>query len=457
MPLTTWYMVRGWTFLEQSSGAEFLDHLHEAGVRGLVCTGPLPLAPNPAHYANSPVKSPAPPAEIMELAPEIRSFFRAAKDRGMRISTYNTNPHAGVPEACRQLPPKYVLRPDLAPEPVESYWAACANGPEFLQYYLARIRDVHAHWPEIEGFINDGPEFGYEIAPNFMNGNWDLFTCFGPCCQQAASELGYSLEELKQAAVALCHRFHNLDAEVLESIPADARTSAAILAALTGEPLIEQWFNFKCDSIAAYVQNLCQGVEDIDPQLQMGIGSRLPAFAPMTGHDLVRLAPLANFILPKIYLWMGGVDGLYGTVYRWTKTLKDWNPALAEDLLLRFVFKLFGFSLPDVHGLADLTRHIESPHQDTTAATHLGESLPRAFFSKIVTDQVRQAIRLIGDPQRVRPWFDNDHGGRVLTPHELDLALIAAEEAGLQHYLTRCPLEDRGWWEVTVKHAAKNR
>jgi hypothetical protein len=287
-----------------------------------------------------------------------------------------------------------------------------------------------------------------------MNDNWSLFTCFGPCCQRAASSANYDFDELKRAASALSNKLHNLNVATLEAIPTSAQTAAEVLAALAGDPLVEQWFAFKSASIATYVRDLCQGVKDIDPKLQMGIGARLPAFAPLSGYDLPRLAPLADFVLPKIYLWMGGVDGLYGTVYRWAKTLKDWNPDLPEDVLLQFVFKLFGFVLPHVHSLADLTRHIEPPHQDTTTATYLGEPLPRRFFSEIVETQVRQVIEWIGDAQRVRPWFDDQHGGRVLTPHELDLALAAAVAAGLATYLTRCPLEDRGWWEVTMKYGS---
>ena len=53
MSLTTWFMVRNWSFFEQFSAAELLDRLDQAGVRGLVCTGALPLDPNPTHYVDA--------------------------------------------------------------------------------------------------------------------------------------------------------------------------------------------------------------------------------------------------------------------------------------------------------------------------------------------------------------------------------------------------------------------
>ena len=85
----------------------------------------------------------------------------------------------------------------------------------------------------------------------------------------------------------------------------------------------------KSDSIASYIEDLCTGVIQVDSSLAAGVGTRLPAFSPLTGYDLTHLAAHVDFLLPKIYLWMGGVDGLYGTVYRWVTALKSFgNPHL---------------------------------------------------------------------------------------------------------------------------------
>ena len=109
------------------------------------------------------------------------------------------------------------------------------------------------------------------------------------------------VDDLKQAAHCLLNKLHNLDDVCLATIPPGAQSVADVLAALAAEPLVEQWFAYKKDSVTAYVRALCQGVKEINAHLQMGIGARLPAFAPMTGYDLPRLAPLADFVLPKIY------------------------------------------------------------------------------------------------------------------------------------------------------------
>ena len=52
-------------------------------------------------------------------------------------------------------------------------------------------------------------------------------------------------------------------------------------------------------------------MKQVDSSLLVGVGSRLPPFTPLTGYDLTHHV---DFLLPKIYLWMRGVDGLYGTV-----------------------------------------------------------------------------------------------------------------------------------------------
>lgn len=283
----------------------------------------------------------------------------------MRLYSYGTNPHmCRVEEVYVQLGGKRVLDLDGSLKRVTSYWEACASASEFLPYYLGRIRDAHQYFPEVDGFLNDGPEFGYEIAPGFMAGNWDLFACFGPCCASKARELGYDFEDMKGAVLALMQGLHRLD------------------------------------------------VSGVNRMLE-GTGAPLEALS-----------------------------------------LKTWNPHLPEGPLLRFVCRLFGFELPEVESLEDIARHIDGKHLGTTALTHQGAPFPREFFTRVVAGQVRKMIAQIGDAGRVRPWLDSDHGGRALTPHELDLTLTAAESAGLKTYLYYCPLES-GTWEVAVKHGKR--
>ena len=151
---------------------------------------------------------------------------------------------------------------------------------------------------------------------------------------------------------------------------------------------------------------------------------------------------------------MGGYDGLYGTVYRWAKTLKDWNPNLSEKIILQFLYKLFGFALPNINSFKNMEKHIDPLFLNNNNITWLGEAFPKEFFKKVVTSEVKKMLQQVGNSKHVRPWFNPVHGGRSLTPQELDLALEAAKKAGLKTYLYYCSLEN-GEWEVALKHSNK--
>ena len=64
----------------------------------------------------------------------------------------------------------------------------------------------------------------------------------------------------------------------------------------------------------------------------------------------------------------------------------------------KYIFEIFGLTLPDVSTGADLE-----------------SALTPAFFETIVAGETRRAIQAVGDPQRVVPWLE---AGR--TPHDGD-------------------------------------
>jgi hypothetical protein len=487
MSLDTWVMDRGWRMLDRFEPAEFLDRLQQLGARNLAIGQSIPAVPDPAHYRDSPVQ-PEPPSEAaLAYAPRVRAFFGEAQRRGVAIYLYGTNPHSnGQPEVYRRLPQKSWLAPAapgtagasgsrdrFAPQPVESYWGACASGDAFLPYYLGRIRDALAFWPDTAGMLKDGPEFGYEIVPGFMGGNWDLFTCFAPCCAARAARLGYDWPELVDAATHLRRWLASIDAAALEEVLDAVESSAAppnssegaaaeaepgeLLARACGSAGVAGWLRFRADAVDHHLREVTRAIRAEFPRLRIGIGSRTAAFAPLTGYDLQRVARHADFCLPKLYVWMAGYDGLYGTVHRWAVQLRAWNPDVPEPLLLRFLWALFGLTLPGVAGAADMERYASDdvlvPRGATHGGTtHEGASFPDAFFARVVAAEAARAIARVGDANRVRPWVGTSHGGRVLTPRELDLLLHGAEQGGLTTYLYYAGLEGDEW-DVARRHA----
>ncbi len=450
MALDTWVMQPGWNFLDEYGDEEYLDKMGAIGVGNLAFGAALPLESNPANYHGS-IKG-SPPFDFQGQETRILGFLEAAWRRDFGVYAYGTNPHMALSEeVSRNFRTRRRLNADGEVEEQEFTWGTCANDEEYLQFYLGRLRDAHQAFPRLAGFLNDGPEFGYEISPELFGGMLTIFSCFGACCERKAADLGYDLSRLRAAAAELMRSLRTLDDGLIERTLRRQGDPADMLAAVAGDPAIVDWFLFKRASIADYIRRLCTGVKEIHPDLEMGIGSRLPAFTPLTAYDLQHLAGHAHFFLPKLYLWMGGFDGLYGTVYRWVATLARWNPGLSEERLLACLFSLFGFRLPEVESLDDLRRHIRPEFADTMELTHVGDPFPAAFFSEIVAEQVRKMIAQVGDAGRVRPWLDCHHGGRPLMPHELDQVLAAAAGAGLRTYLNYCRI-DAGNWEVAVKH-----
>jgi hypothetical protein len=453
-------MIGGWNALGHDEVDALLDRMEQASVRRLAFGGALPIEPDARHYTDTELTPVEPPAETMQKQSQIRSLFSAVRERGMEIYIYGTNPHSGggSRQVYGQLACKHVLDADGTARPVDSYWGACVNGAQFLPYHLGRIRDAYHHFPEVSGFLNDGPEFGYEIAPGLMGDNWSVFSCFGPCCEQRANAVGHDLAASRLATLALHEALRSLDAERVEEAITSPAGLPETLAVIADAPAIAEWLAFKSDAVVAYTQALCDGVRQIDASLQVGIGSRLPAFTPLTGSDLSRLARHADFVLPKIYLWMGGYDGLYGTIYRWTRTLAEWNASLSESLLVRLVFKLFGFALPGVKCLADMERHLDPADLEAvevgavTRLTREGDPFPERFFDEVVVDQVETMVAQAGDPWRVRPWVGTSHGGRIMTPGELDQLLTAGERGGLQTYMYY-GAPDGEEWAQAVGHA----
>jgi len=293
---------------------------------------------------------------------------------------------------------------------------SCFNDPDYRAYTLARIQDAYDHYPQANGFVMDIPEFGYELDHSRWSG---IFKCFCHCCQAKAEEWGNDFGAIKGAAERLLAELHHLQPAAVRAFIETRRGLFDWLDWLLREPGLLDWFRFRTDAVTDFVKAMYKQVKGIDDRLLFGIGPRTAAFAPLTGYNFRRISQVTDFQCPKLYIWLRGIDGLYGTVYRYTKTLMEWNPTLDEELCLEFVCKLFGFTLPQVNALSDLEK-----------------GFPEPFFSQTIAGEIRKAVERIGVVGRIRPWIGLDaHGGKPLTLHEFRLLLREVERAGLRSFI----------------------
>jgi hypothetical protein len=158
----------------------------------------------------------------------------------------------------------------------------------------------------------------------------------------------------------------------------------------------------------------------------------MPAFSALCGYDFPTIAPLFDLILPKLYIWNRGYDGLYGTVGRYVETLMDWNPGLWEAEAFAAVRALLGITLPSADPEA-------KPGQTMAALRDLERGFPDDLFRDVIATEVRRAIAAAdGYPWKMLPWVDagrRPHGGDPVTANDLRRLLVAAKEGGARHFL----------------------
>ena len=384
MSLDIWMFIGRIDAFEEEGADRILDRLEEVGIDKIVL-GDLRFGSSPA-YPPSPELyrgcETRPPEMAPEDIPRFKTLQRAverAKDRNFGVYLHDWLQSA----------------------------PGCINDPEKLRYGPARTRDVVRSFPGVDGFILDGPEWGYEIALDRSK----LFRCDCDCCRARAGEWGYDFDVLLQARTRLKDRLKSLG-----NLPPGRRERGLIdgLDALISNPGLFDWIRFKTDSIENYVGAFADTARSLEPARKVACGPRLPAFAPLTGYNYGRLAEIVDFQCPKLYFWQHGIDGLKGTLYRWAETLCAWNPGMTEPEALDRVRELFALWVPGVRCLADL----DAP-------------LPPEFFEQVALSEITKMRERLGDVSRIRPWMGLHHGGVRMDSRELEHLLNTVVQGGL--------------------------
>jgi hypothetical protein len=394
-----------------------LDAWAEGGVDGVVF-GPLvfgatklakevqsvpseaPMAaafdPNPAVYKRLGVEPPAAPEhKLPEKRALLEKTMSAAKDRGMQVYCMYADNGAGPGG------PGHHLHDDKS-----------------LASSVARIVDTLEHFPMADGAVMDGPEWGYEIGSGHRS---CIFDDLPDSVAPMATDLGYDYDAMVSAKDRLFDLLHNLDSAHIRSHARGGLLGAHRM--LGADADLMAWLSFRVDSLTRYFRRIREGIAaNLDRPVRIGCGPRSAAFAPLCGYDLVELAQFMDFLLPKHYFFHRGFDGFVGTVYRYSQTLIEWNPALAVAATLDIVQALFGITLP---GVEDDMLDFES-------------ALSPEFFEQVVTQETRRALAAVGgDAERIVPWLDSGrfpHDGDPMSSRDLKMLLDAAQSAGLGRF-----------------------
>jgi hypothetical protein len=382
--------------LDVSSHGRFVDQFFRAVPRGRSVAPPF--AATPELYAGLGASPPGLAPGLEGKAERLARLIEQLAARGMRVSYFG-----------------YIGAGPDGPASWASEEAKQAHG---WDYVAARYQDYRRHYPDVAGFVTDGPGFGYEITPGFRHGG-QLFGPLptDPTHRAIARDLGVDLDALQAAADRTRGLVHGLSpAQVDLFLEAEQGVFDAV-DLLMEDPAVLDLLRFKTAAVDHQIDAHYRAIKAIDPQLEYGICPRLPCFATLQGVNFRRLSRISDFLQPKHYLWMGGFDGFRGTLSRYARTLREWNPALDDARIEALVCRLLGVRLPDRYRIADFER-----------------PAPKAFFDEVVYRESRKMLLRVGDPEQLSPFVGLEHEGIWLKPAELRHLLQAMVDAGLTRF-----------------------
>ena len=289
--------------------------------------------------------------------------------------------------------------------------------PEGPSMTVARARDMAAHFPEVSGILLDGPDFKWEIAPGHRDDMW-VEVIDDDHMIRLAERNGFTMQQILAGRDRLYELLHGLTTHGVEELVERYEGKPGGFTRWIDDDEILGFFRFR----AAVIEwNLCSsyaGIKTHLPKLLVGSSSRMPALAPLTGHDLAHKRAYCDFQMPKEYWWAGGVAGMRGTLQNWVKTLVDWNPGLAPELAEQWVSVAMDIPVP----------------ADYPVSTYDGEATDR-WFATSVRDQTMKMLAASGGPDRFVPWVGLEHfGSNWLTPSELRRLLAEMQAQGATRY-----------------------
>ena len=380
-----------------------LDAWEGMGVRGVVIGRMLfrddqgayhaIFQPNPRNYERLGVKPPPPPQRMFpDRRRTLGRFFAELKRRKWPILIFAPNAGEGAGAGDK--------------------YSRFANP----NAWAARVTDTLAQFPEVDGAIIDGPEWGYEIEPGHRS---NIFADLPDTVRPLAESMHYDFDALQRAAQRFKTRMQSLNERDVRSYSETGFTGTARL--FGSDPDLTAWLRFRTEVLTSTVKMLKGLMREQRADLRLGMGPRSAAFAPLCGYDFRGLMQYLDYLLPKHYFWHRGVDGFYGTIHHWMRTLTDWNSSLSEEGALEVVKAFFGIEMPGVKSSLDFER-----------------GFPDKFFEQVVVKETEAALAAVERPEQVVPWVDvgrRPHRGDPMGSGDFIRILEASRKAGLQRFL----------------------
>lgn len=274
---------------------------------------------------------------------KIGAFVRAAKARGLRVylqiqAAYPPGYRAQFGEPAEADAPR-LPNGRLCPQRVDRNGSLAS--PEIRGYGEALVRDVVAHYPEIDGLRVDWPEY----PPYTFE---SLFFDFSDHAMLAAKRWQFDTKLMRQDAKRLYDFLHGqLDSERLAQ-------PGSLAESLDEYPGVRELLRFK----AALVRELLSGFRKAINTVAGKSVELVPnAFPPpwniATGMDYSQLTDIVEAVSVKLYtMHWPMIVGAY------TRHLRESNPGVSDSELAAVVVRALQLDDPDNdHSLAESTTY----------------------------------------------------------------------------------------------------
>lgn len=319
--------------------------------------------PTPSYYGPSKIR-PLPTSPDPDLRRDLLGdTIAAARRRGLRVMI------ADAPLAVPPRPEAGNLDPYGYPWPAVGYEECkavradgqritgveakgCPNNPDVRHHGLGRIRDILAHFPDLDALGLDHVEFPtYTVEDNFA--------CFCDHCRSRAQRLGYPWERMRQDSMAFLSRLHQLTNNDLRAVVRGQGLLAA-LDLLVRYPGVLDLVRFKLDSIDAFLCDVRAVTREMGAgHVKLALTGFTPAFALVASRDYRRLPERCDVLIPKFYMehWVRILGW-------WVDRLTGWNPSLDPSLCLLAIYRVLGFDglrMPQAREALDLRSGLAVP------------------------------------------------------------------------------------------------
>ena len=293
------------------------------------------------------------------------------------------------------------------------------DDPHGVAHTMAAAQDVLSAYPMAHGVILDGPgELPYELHPH--RGREFLAV---DAQRDRLQVLGYDLDRIDRAVAHLRAAFQRLTPQRVRYLAPGGFMGAVQLFDMNEDVIY--WLQARQELSGSWVTAIAAGFDDMQGRLgraaKLGAIPRTAAFSGLTGQDYTHLGQCLDYVFPKHYFWHRGFDGLYGSIWRWVRQLRTWNPTLNEADCFAVVKLWFGLDLPGVECLADMEM-----------------GFPDEFFTQTVRSETERALAAVGNPDQVIAWVSSGrlpHAGDMMTARDLHQILTVSAEAGLQRFV----------------------